>query len=379
MYILALVLPVSLVADDVLQILVALDVFRAHYIRSLLDYLFRQSDLSRNFDGEGRAWSADGKLEEGLHLVAVVKHRAVYHALVTISKMLQVLIVGGDDAVSLLLAELVEHGLGDGSTDARFGTGTKLIYQYDGVAIGCLHHVLHVQKMGRVGTQVVFQTLLVADINHDVLEDTRLRTLAHRDTQSALQHILQQTYCLEAHRLTTGVRTRYDEDALVLRQGDIKRHHFFVFLLQGLLEQWVDGTDPVYVWMVGHFRLYRLEHIGYFLLRPNQVDDGEEAVALQDFLGEWAHLVGEIGEDADNLLSFLAFQLAHPVVGFHHLGWFYEHGLTGGTLVVNDTLDSSLQGRDYWDNQSAVAQGRGYVFLYYALALGSSQYAVEGA
>ena len=105
--------------------------------------------------------------------MAVVKHRTIYHSLVTICKMLQVLIVGGDDTVSLLLAELVEHSLGNGSANAWFGTGTKLIYQYDGVAIGCLHHVLHVQKMGRVGTQIVLQTLFVANINHDVLENTR--------------------------------------------------------------------------------------------------------------------------------------------------------------------------------------------------------------
>ena len=161
-----------------------------------------------------------------------------------------------------------------------------------------------------------------------------------------------------------------------MRQGDVERHHLLVFLLQGQLEQWVDGTNPIYVWMIGHFRLYRLEYIGDFLLRLNQVDDSEETVALQDFLGEWAHLVGEIGEDADNLLSFLTFQLAHTVVGFYHFGWFDEHGLTGGTLVVHDTLDSSFQGRDYRDNQSAVAQGRGYIFLYHTLALGGSQYTI---
>ena len=43
------------------------------------------------------------------------------------------------------------------------------------------------------GTQVVLQTLFVTDVYHDVLENTCLGTLAHRDAQSALQHILKQT------------------------------------------------------------------------------------------------------------------------------------------------------------------------------------------
>ena len=287
--------------------------------------------------------------------------------------MLQVLVVGGDDAVRLLLAELVEHCFGDGTANARFGTCTKLIYQYDGVAIGCLHHVLHVQEVRRVGTQVVLQTLFVTDVYHDVLENTCLGALAHRDAQSALQHILKQTYGLETYGFTSGVRSRDDEDALILCQGDVEWHHLLVLLLQGLLEEWVDGTDPVHVWMVFYLWLYRLEYIGEFLFSLNQVDDGEEAVAVQYFLGEWAHLVGEIGKDSDDLLSLFSFQFAHAVVGLHHFGWLDEDGLSGGTFVVNDTLDSALEGRDDRDNQSAVAQGWGNIFLYDAFALCRAQ------
>ena len=52
MDILALVLPVSLVADDILQVLVALDVFGTYDVGCLLDHFFRQSNLSCDFDGE---------------------------------------------------------------------------------------------------------------------------------------------------------------------------------------------------------------------------------------------------------------------------------------------------------------------------------------
>ena len=135
----------------------------------------------------------------------------------------------------------------------------------------------------------------------------------------------------------------------------------------------MDGTDPIHVWMIFYLWLYRLEYIGEFQFSLNQVDDGEEAVAVQYFLGEWAYLVGEIGKDSDDFLSLFSFQFAHAVVGLHHFGWLDEDGLSGGTLVVNDTLDSALEGRDDRDNQSAVAQGWGNIFLYDAFALCRAQ------
>ena len=229
---LSLVLPVSLVSHDVLQVLVALDVLGTDDVGSLLDDFLRQSYLAGDLDGKRRTGATDGELEECLHLVAVIEHCSVCHALMTVGEVLQVLVVGGDDTVCPLLAESVEHCLGDGSTDARLRTRTKLIDEDDGVAVGCLHHVLHVEQVGGVGTQVVLQALFVADVYHNVLEDAGLRTLAHRDAESALEHVLQETHGLQTDRLTAGVRTGDDEDALVLCEGDIERYHLLALLLQ---------------------------------------------------------------------------------------------------------------------------------------------------
>ena len=131
----------------------------------------------------------------------------------------------------------------------------------------------------------------------------------------------------------------------------------------------MDGTYPVDVWMVFHLRLYRLLYLGEFLLCLDEVYLGEEAVAVHDLTGVRAQLVGKLGEDADDFLAFLSLQLTHSVVGLHHLGRFDEDGLSCGTLIVYDTLDFLLQGRDDRDDESAVAQGRGDVFLHHALAL----------
>lgn len=61
--------------------------------------------------------------------MAVVEHGAVNHSFMAVGKMLQVLIVGGNHTISLLLAELVEYSFGDSTTYSWLCTCTKLIYQ----------------------------------------------------------------------------------------------------------------------------------------------------------------------------------------------------------------------------------------------------------
>ena len=100
------------------------------------------------------------------------------------------LVVGCYDTIGLLLAEFVEHRFCYGTANARFCTRTELIYQYDGTVVGSPHHIFHVEEVGRVGTEIVLQTLFVTDINHDILEYARLRAFAYWDAQTALQHIL---------------------------------------------------------------------------------------------------------------------------------------------------------------------------------------------
>ena len=119
--------------------------------------------------------------------------------------MLKVLIVSRYDGPCSTFAQLVEHRLGDGSSDLRLCAGTELVDEDERAVTGLLHHHLHVHQVGGVGGEVVLQALLVADVDHHVVEDAGLRAVADRDGESALQHILQQAYRLQAHRLTAGV------------------------------------------------------------------------------------------------------------------------------------------------------------------------------
>ena len=144
---LTLTLPVALVAHDVLQVLVALYVFRAHDVRCVLDDLLGDARLAGYLDGKAGAWLSDAQLEQGLHLMTVVEHGAVDDALVVVGKMLQVLVVGSDDAKRLLLPELLQHRLGYRTADGRLSTAAKLVNQQQRTLVGLTHHLLHVHQV----------------------------------------------------------------------------------------------------------------------------------------------------------------------------------------------------------------------------------------
>ena len=187
---LTLAFPIALVADDILQVLVALDIVGPHDIRGILDYLLRNTRLTGYLDGKRRAGLSDGELEEGLHLVAVVEHRTIDYARMILCEVLQILIVGGDDAKGLFLPELFQHGFSDGTSDGGLCTAAELIDKQQTVSVRLFHHLLHVHQMARIGREVVLDTLLVADVDEDMLEDSCGTAIANGDGQTTLEHIL---------------------------------------------------------------------------------------------------------------------------------------------------------------------------------------------
>ena len=67
------------------------------------------------------------KHEERLHLGAVVEHSAIYHRRAVLGIVLQVLIVGGDDAIGAILHKAVKNGLCQGSAYLGLRAAAKLI------------------------------------------------------------------------------------------------------------------------------------------------------------------------------------------------------------------------------------------------------------
>ena len=118
-----------------MQVFVALDVFASHNFRGVGNYFFRESDFPGNFHGERASRIANLQLEEGTHFVAVVEHGSVHHAFVVFGKMLQVLVVGGDNSKGTFQVETLQDGFGNGPANLRFRSSSELINQDEALAV----------------------------------------------------------------------------------------------------------------------------------------------------------------------------------------------------------------------------------------------------
>ncbi|OAV64228.1 hypothetical protein Barb6_03343 [Bacteroidales bacterium Barb6] len=163
--VLPLAFPVAFVADDVLQVFVHVNVVAAHFGGGVGYHVLRQPDFAGYLDGKGAAGVTGGKFEKGLHEVAVVEHGTVYNALGFFGKVLEVLIVRGDDAEAALAVEAVKQGFGDGSANLRLRPAAELIDEEESRGVAVFYEKLHVRQVGTVRTQVVLNALLVAYVN----------------------------------------------------------------------------------------------------------------------------------------------------------------------------------------------------------------------
>ena len=195
--VLSLGLPVSLVAYDVLQILVALDIFTAHNLRCIGNHLFGQTNLAGYLYGKRTARIANLQLKESLHLMAVIEHGSVDDTLVVFCKVFQVLVMSSDDSESPSLVESFQDGFGHGTAYLWLCATSEFVDEQQASLVAVAQHVLHVQQVRRVGTQVVLDALFVTDVNEDAAEDACMAPFVYRDGHSALKHVLKQSYCFQ--------------------------------------------------------------------------------------------------------------------------------------------------------------------------------------
>ena len=147
----ALVFPIVLVANDVLDIFLAHHVIAPHELFSLTDEVGRQPDFAGNLEGKGAARRAEGEGKEGLQLLAVVEHRACHYTRCMRGVLLEILIVRGDDAEGAALYEAVEDALSKYAADLRFRAAAHLVDEQERGGVGLAEHQLHVLQMRGIG------------------------------------------------------------------------------------------------------------------------------------------------------------------------------------------------------------------------------------
>ena len=91
----------------------------------------------------------------------------------------------------------------------------------------------------------------------------------------------------------------------------------------------------------------------------------------------WAHLLGKLCKNTDDLMSLITFQFPDTVVGFHDYSRFDKHRTSRSTLVMDDAWNPALQPRGHRDNKPPVAQGWRNVFLDKTFTLSIAQNAVK--
>ena len=164
--------------------------------------------------------------------MAVIKHCSIDNTLGILGKMLQILIVCSNNAISSSTIETVEQCLGNSTTYLRLGTTAKLVNKQQRALVAITHTLLHVRKVRAIGTQVVLDRLFIAYIYKDAIEYTHVRVVVHRYKQSALHHVLQKPHRFEAHRLSTCIGTRYEQYAIFIIEGYIQRNNILVLTAQ---------------------------------------------------------------------------------------------------------------------------------------------------
>ena len=121
-------------------------------------------------------------------------------------------------------------------------------------------------------------------------------------------------------------------------------------------------------------RLYRK-----ITFRTDKVNLCQELIRLKNFRNRRAEYIWKLGEDTDNLASFVPFEFADTVIGFYDFGGFYKYSLSTGGFVMYDSFDFPFQSRGDGDYQTTVTHSGSHVFIYISFWLCTAQNAVQRA
>ncbi len=148
----------------------------------------------------------------------------VLNSLFRMGVMFELTQVSGQHRFRPLPAKLVEHRLGQRRPFRRVGAGAGLVQQHQGLAVGLLENRLDPQQMAGKSRQAFGNTLLVADVDVQLLEQVQPAVRMTGDMESRAHHQQQQPQSFQCDRFTAGIRTADHQRMTILRQQDVDRH-----------------------------------------------------------------------------------------------------------------------------------------------------------
>ena len=164
-------LPIATVARNLTQLTLNVDMVAASLLACSANDIFGQTDLASNLDRERTTRLTHFEAEQRTDILHIEHHSAILDALVVRCEIFDIRVVSRDDAIGAALDQLFENSLGNRTTHNRLGTRTKLINQHQRARRCAAEHILHIEQVRRVGTQIVVDRLLVADVDKYRLEE----------------------------------------------------------------------------------------------------------------------------------------------------------------------------------------------------------------
>ena len=132
--------------------------------------------------------------------------------------------VGGGDGHDIPLPQVPQDGLGQGRSLLGVGAGAQFVNEHQGAGRYLGQDGPQVLDVGTEGGQRLLDTLLVANVGVDAVQQGKLGGLGG-DVQTGVGHQGQQAYGLERDRLAPGIWPGDDHDPVVAAQLDAGGHH----------------------------------------------------------------------------------------------------------------------------------------------------------
>ncbi len=132
--------------------------------------------------------------------------------------------MGGDQHPRAALHPVFHGGSGQGRALFRVGAVADFIHQDERARTRLLHHAHQMFQVGAEGGLAIAQTLLVADVREDVIEDGQFTTIARRKWRADLIKEGHEPKGLEHDGFTAGVGPAHQEQTLICIQAEIQGH-----------------------------------------------------------------------------------------------------------------------------------------------------------
>ena len=245
----------------------------------------------------------------------------------------------------------VENRHRERRTLGRIGTGTELIEETETVAVGLAQDTDGVRHVRGEGRQILLDGLLVTDVGEDLLEHTELRAFGGRDEETGLAHQLEETDGLQAHGLTTGVRSRDDEKIEFL--AEIYRDRYDLLRV----DQRMPALQDIDVVVIIQHRTGGPHGGRQLRLREDEVEVREDLDILSNLFSVWHQGAGQGIQDLLDLLLFVGLELTDVIIQLDDAHRLDEERRSRRTLVVDHAREARLILRLHRETVATIAHG----------------------